>query len=213
MRTAALLLFIWPLLGTCGGTPVEPYAGVAPRTEQVYVIAGGWHTEIGLSVQAMTGPLLSLNESGADTKYVVFGWGERDYYMATQPGFGDLLRATAPGPSVVLVIPLAAGPADVFGVANVTAVPVSAEGLARLSDYLSSYLEKDSSGSPRRIADGPYRGSSFYASTGTYSVFYNCNAWTADALRVAGLPVSASGVMFASQVLEQVRRVEAVPKN
>ena len=31
-----------------------------------------------------------------------------------------------------------------------------------------------------------------------------CNTWTAEALRVAGLPVSATGVVFAAQVLDQL---------
>ena len=30
------------------------------------------------------------------------------------------------------------------------------------------------------------------------------NTWTAEALRVAGLPVSTSGVVFADQVLDQL---------
>ena len=35
--------------------------------------------------------------------YLVFGWGARDYYMARNPGIGDILRAVASGPAVMLV--------------------------------------------------------------------------------------------------------------
>ena len=43
---------------------------------------------------------------------------------------------------------------------------------------------------------------------------YTCNTWTAAALRVAGLPVSEAGVIFAGQVLDQVRPLaEAMPQD
>ena len=62
----------------------------------------------------------------------------------------------------------------------------------------------DKEGPPRRIGAGPYPQSVFYASTGTYNLAHTCNTWTAEALRVAGLPVNAAGVVFAGQVLDQL---------
>jgi hypothetical protein len=47
-----------------------------------------------------------------------------------------------------------------------------------------------------RIAPGPYPESAFYASSGTYSLDYTCNTWTATALKAAGLPIQASGVVL-----------------
>jgi hypothetical protein len=34
-------------------TPVKPYGGLAQRTEAIYVISGGWHTELGLPLEAL----------------------------------------------------------------------------------------------------------------------------------------------------------------
>ena len=51
----------------------------------------------------------------------------------------------------------------------------------------------------------PFPQSIFYASTGPYNLGHTCNTWTAEGLQVSGLPVSAAGVVFASQVLDQVR--------
>ena len=39
--------------GCARPTPVKPYAGSAPPTEKIYVISGGWHTELGLSLEAL----------------------------------------------------------------------------------------------------------------------------------------------------------------
>lgn len=196
----------------CAWSPVKPYTGQAPRLETVYVIASSWHTEIGVPTHALSGPLVSLQPASRDARFLVFGWGQRDYYMARDPGLGDLLGAAGPSPAVMLVIPLQKPPPEFFAApSSVFTIRVSREGLDRLAQFLSDYLEKDPALVPRRIGDGPYRGSAFYAAIGTYSLGNTCNTWTAEALRVSGLPVTAAGVVFAHDVVAQVRGL-AVPQ-
>ena len=84
-------------------------------------------------------------------------------------------------------------------------VGLSTAGLDRLSNYIWAAFEKSDGGTPRRLAAGPEPGSVFYAATGTYSATYTCNTWTAEGLRVGGLPVTPAGVVFASQVTDQLR--------
>ncbi len=110
----------------------------------------------------------------------------------------------------MLVRALHRSPAETFGNTNVYAVLVSREGIDRLSRYLWEYLDKDGQGQLHRAADGPYPESAFYGSAGTYVIANTCNTWTAEALNVAGLPVSAAGVMFADQVVDSVRGL-AIP--
>ncbi len=84
------------LLTACAWTPVEPYKGGAPRTETVYLAAFGWHTEIGLRAETITGPLAALEREFPGAGYFTFGWGERGYYMATDPSVaGSVAPATA----------------------------------------------------------------------------------------------------------------------
>ena len=201
----AVICFLCRLAGCSAAPVVGPYDGSASRTEVIYVISGGWHTELGLPVGAINGPLAALKAEFPSAGYLVFGWGARDYYMARNPGIGDILRALAPGPAVMLVIPLQTPPEAFFGGSNVALVHVSPDGLARLSEHLWSYLAIDKERPPRRIGTGPFPQSIFYASTGTYNLGHTCNTWTAEGLQVSGLPVSAAGVVFASQVLDQVR--------
>jgi uncharacterized protein (TIGR02117 family) len=150
------------------------------------------------------GPLADLKAEFPGAGYLVFGWGARDYYMARNPGIGDILRAVASGRAVMLVIPLKMAPEAFFGVSNAVVIHVSPAGIERLSQLLWNYLATDEEGAPRRIGAGLYPESVFYASTGTYNLSHTCNTWTAEALRVTGLPVSATGVVFASQVLDQL---------
>ena len=170
----------------------------------LYVISGSWHTEIGLPLEVIGGPLAALKSEFPSARFLVFGWGARDYYMARDPGLGDVLRAIVPGPAVMLVAALQMGPETFFGSSNVVAVHVSRDGVARLSELLWDYLTPDKERPPRRIGGGPYPQSVFYAATGTYHLSHTCNTWTAEVLRVAGLPVSSTGVVFAAQVLDQL---------
>ena len=153
---------------------------------------------------AINGPLAALKTEFPSAGYLVFGWGARDYYMARNPGIDDILRAVASGPAVMLVIPLKIAPEAFFGVSNAVVTHVSPGGIERLSQLLWNYLAADEEGAPRRIGAGLYPESVFYASTGTYNLSHTCNTWTAEALRVTGLPVSATGVVFAAQVLDQL---------
>src|SRR5262249_26275578 len=155
--------------------------------EAIYVISGGWHTEVGLPVETLSGPLSALKREFPSARYLVFGWGARDYYMAPTFGIGDLLRAAVPGPAVMLVLPLEISPETFFGASTVYALPAPPNGAQGLSQFLWDYLVSEE-GTPRRIGTGPYPQSVFYASTGTYNLGHTCNTWTAEALRAAGLP-------------------------
>jgi uncharacterized protein (TIGR02117 family) len=192
------------LIGCSTTATVEPYTGSSPQTEVIYVISGGWHTELGLPLEAFGGPLAALKPEFPNARYLVFGWGARDYYMSQNSAIGDLLRAAAPGPAVMLVIPLQISPEAFFGASNVFVLPASLEGIQRLSEFLRDYLVNEQQGILDRVGTGPYPQSVFYASAGTYNLSHTCNTWTAEALRVAGLPVNAASVFFADQVLDQL---------
>lgn len=182
--TVASILF--GVAGCTAAIPQQAYAGSAPPTEAIYVIAGGWHTELALPAAALSGRITTLMQGFPTARYLVFGWGAHDYYMAQDPGIGDLLRAAASGPAVMLVIPLEISPEAFFGSSNVLAAPAPPRGVQRLSDFLWDYLSVNKEGPLPRIGTGPYPHSVFYASTGTYNLGHTCNTWTAEALHAAG---------------------------
>lgn len=215
MTTRRTILCALPLVAAlsfaagCARSPVLPYAGAAPKEKTLYLIDGGWHTEIALSRAAARDLPAPLIDAFPDARYLVFGWGARDYYMARDPGLDDALRALIPGPAVVLVIPLTTSPAEAYGAEHVVALPVSGPGLARLADYLWTDIAKEKDGTPRRAGAGPLPGSVFYASTESYDMTHTCNTWTAIALRTAGLAIDPGGVVFAGGVLSQARALAA----
>lgn len=197
-------MILCDVIGCTVTASVKPHVGQAPRFETIYVVSGGWHTELGLPSEGLTGDLAALKPEFPTARYIIFGWGARDYYTAQNAGIGDLLRAAVPGPAVMLVIPLQISPEVFFGPSNVFVLSAPREGIQRLAQFLWDYLAVDSERLPRRIGTGPYPQSVFYASTGTYNLGHTCNTWTAEALQVAGLPINAAGVVFASQLLGQL---------
>ena len=196
-------------LAGCRSTPLPAYQEAPSDGVTAYLIAAGWHTEIALPIDAIRDPLRAVTPDFPGSQYLSFGWGERKYYMARAPTFGDAMSALFPGPAVLLVTALYRPPRDSRASAQVFEVGLSTAGLDRLSNYIWAAFEKSGDGTPRRLAAGPEPGSVFYEATGTYSATYTCNTWTAEGLRVGGIPVTPAGVVFASQVTEQLRSLGA----
>jgi uncharacterized protein (TIGR02117 family) len=197
------ILTVWLAAGMLptlmGCQKASPAAGRHSARADVtaYVIAAGWHTDIAMPVSAIAGPLQAVTHDFPSARSLRFGWGERDYYMARQPTVGDALRALFPAPAVLLVTPLDRAPAG----PEVFAVGVKA---SRLAYYIWNAFGRTTDGAPDRLSLGPYPGSVFYASSGTYRATYTCNTWTADALRAGGIQVNSAGVVFASQLTDQL---------
>jgi uncharacterized protein (TIGR02117 family) len=182
----------------------------ATGTAVVYVIGRGWHTDIGLPAREITGPLAKLEQGFPGVQYLVLGFGDRHYLLTRDKTFGDMLLALLPGRGAMLVTALRAPPQAAFGTAHVVALHITQIGLERLTAFLWASVETGPDGNPVPLGDGPYPGSTYYASAATYDVAYTCNTWTADALRAAGLPVRADGVLFAGQVMDRARQSAAM---
>ena len=193
------------ILPGCRPPPLPTYQEAAGDGVTIFLIAAGWHTEIVLAVHAVHDSLRAVTPDFPGAQYLSFGWGERNYYMAREPSVGDAMSALFSGPAVLLVTPLYRPPRDSRANARVFELSLSTAGLDRLSNYLWAAFEKSGDGSPRRLVAGPEPGSVFYAATGTYSASYTCNTWTAEGLRVGGVPVTPAGVVFVDQLTDQLR--------
>lgn len=195
-------------LAACA-VPAQP---TAPRaagslTATLYVIDRGWHTDIGLRTDEITGDLVALKNNFPGARYLTLGFGEREYLTSREVTVGETLRALLPSRSAMLVTALQASPEAAFGPGNVVMLRVTSDGLARLEYTLWAGIERTPAGQPLSLGPGPYAGSEFYAALGTYDAFDTCNTWTATMLATAGLPVSTTGVIFSRQVLDQARSV------
>jgi hypothetical protein len=203
------LLLIVAFAGWLSGCATMPTEGPIPVGEaRLYVVERGWHTDIGLSVDEVSKPLASLEQGFPGVRFMVFGFGERAYYMGKSTGSGEMLTALLPSESAILMTALNASPIEAFPDHKVIILRLPPDNLARVAARLWDDLEKTADGTALRLADGPYVGSVFYASNETYDAFHTCNTWTALLLREAGFPMDPH-VLFADQVMRQVSVIAA----
>lgn len=206
MGRRSLLLGL-ALAGCSALPPPDP----APRIGEVAVIDRGWHTDIALPIHAA--PLhpwlagLAAGFPGMQT--MVLGFGDRSWLLDRDRSPLALLRALLPGPGAILLTALSAPPETAFGPEHVVRLPLTAGQMNRLQEFLAGSLDPHwrlPNGRWEALANGPYPGSVFQASSIIYSAGYTCNTWTAQALAAAGLPVDATGVLFAEQAMAWVRQ-------
>ena len=205
-----MLVLLWLTAGSLGGCVSAPQPPEVPGNAVIYVVGRGWHTDIGLPVDEVDGPLADLERDFPGVRFMVFGFGERNYLMTHGNGSGEMLTALFPSKSAILMTALRAPPTEAFSDEQVVTLRLTPEAVDRLAERIWQTLEKTPDGAALRLADGPYPGSVFYASGETYDAFHTCNTWTALLLRDAGLPVNPRGVLFVGQVMRQAGAIAAV---
>jgi len=110
-------------LAHCATAPPVPPAALVQGAEPVYVIATGWHTDIGLPAAQLPAPLAALRSDFPGAQSLLFGWGHRAFWMDPDPGLGELLRAALPGPSVMLIRPLDRPPPEALPAPKASSPP------------------------------------------------------------------------------------------
>ena len=131
--------------------PIEPSSGEAV----VYVVGRGWHTDIGLPVDEITGPLTALKTEYPSATVLVLGFGERQFLVNRQKSVGAMLNALLPSQSALLLTVLRASPQAAFGDQDVVTLHVSSEALHQIEARIWQEFEPTPAGKPTRLAEGP----------------------------------------------------------
>lgn len=193
-RRKAMALALGALAGCA--VPHPPPCAVPPAGHVVWALDHGWHTDIALRSADLDGPLAGIRALFPGAAALAFGFGKRSFMLAQAGASGELLLGPLPGPGALQVKGLAVPPPLAYpGRAIALALPDG--GLARLAAFLRASIAEDSQALL-------VQGSLFYPAARGYSLAYTCNTWTAEALRLAGLPVSERGVVLAGAVLAQI---------
>lgn len=188
--------------------PVALPAADARATYTVFVTNWDYHT----SVTIPQPPGWRLGPPGAaDAPYVDYSWGDRAYFRDSRYRSFYTLFALPSTAAVHLVgrdHPPTSREARAVYRRTVDAVT-----LARLAMELEGTVARHPDGT--RIAPSPqipgYAGR-FYEARGDYLWARDCNRWTVDRLRAAGLARGGNGVVFAAQVPGRLIGFAAVPR-
>ena len=180
----------------------EPASGVT-----IHVVSNGYHTGIVLPASA-AGIDLSLTFRPTDLPdpndagdWLLFGWGDRDFYRNT-PTWDELEPRTAlvallGSGQTLLHVDHLKSPAEV---PDARALRVTPDQYRRLVTAIAQVARRDADRHP--IAFPGYgRLDVFYEAEGRYSALNTCNVWTAEILAAAGVKVGrwtpfSGGVMW-----------------
>jgi uncharacterized protein (TIGR02117 family) len=205
------LLLVGLELGCVSGVKglYPPPAGQSAET--VYVLHRGLHTGIIIRAADVPAGLWPEHREFPQAEYLEAGWGDSEGYrypLTTQIA----LRAMFDSKGSVVLIHAFSGSIthEYAGVAKeIVAVQLSQAGFVRLCKYVQDTYALERQGGPIPLPS-VYPDESFFLATGHYSIFNNCNNWTARALRTAGCPIRPSGCLVPGVVTRETRRFGVV---
>ncbi len=188
--------------------PSSAASTTAPIHHTVYVVRRGYHTDIGLKAGDLSGPLAVVAARFPSAQTILVGFGDRTFVTTPRRWLGDWVLALLPGRGAMLVTGLRTRPEIAVGASNVIRLKLDEAQFDGVQAYVNASFAVTQH-APVWIADGPYVGSLFYASTRTYDLLDTCNTWTSAALRSGGLDVPVAFTLFSSQTMRDARRLAA----
>jgi uncharacterized protein (TIGR02117 family) len=197
-------LLVLPLLSGCIALPTSSPTAAAPASPTIYMVEEGWHTDIVVAVDELRGQSASLRNYFPGAKYLEFGYGDRYFLMTEATTFDDVVTAMFPGPSALEVTVLDTLPHDRMDDTDVIGFSIPDAGMAKISNFLWDYFEKDSAGKLEPLGVGPVPGSMFYAASRKYNALHTCNSFSAELLHQGGYSINTNGVVFTDQIVKQL---------
>ncbi len=205
LEAAALIVLVAVAAGCASPAPPWP---TPIKGDAVYVVAEGWHVEIGLPVAELKGPLATYRGVFPGAGAIMFGYGKRSFMTGNMVDrVSGYLVGLIPGQSTIEASGVTTTPADAFGPSVTTTLALPPGGAQALSNFIWNDLEKDKAGGPRLIDVHVDRDSLLYAANSQYDIDHTCNTWVVDALAAAGLPISSTGVRYSGEAVDRARLV------
>jgi uncharacterized protein (TIGR02117 family) len=200
--TALRAVFAWPLLAVgayiliaIAGSLIPVNSGWKPSQNgyQIYLHDNGIHLSIivprnqdGSDIGAIF-PTTDLPEDQPPAEFLMFGWGDRDFYLNT-PTWGDLRPSHAlnafvgSGKSLLHVDHLSELPS------GVTKIAVEHEAYQTILSEIVLTAKANTSAATPSAVNGYGRSDVFYPARGhNYSILYTCNNWVSRILAKAGV--------------------------
>ena len=194
-------------IGFAAGPAPLPAADRGPRGHAVWVVGNAWHTAIVIArAEAIATGLLPEADDFPKAAFLEFGWGDRVYYPARDPGIAMALGAAlTASPAIMHIAGRARAPERDRGGAEVVPVALSQDGFLSLVGAIAGDLDRPGGGRAAPVSRGLYPDSYFYHARGSFHLFNTCNTWTARMLRAGGVKLSPSGVITADDLMARLR--------
>ena len=206
-----LMLVCVMLSASCATQPDLAAIPVADTTHTIYYIYRDWHTSVMLDAATYRKlsklPLtdVTLHTEVAPAGYVRIGWGDGEYYTGKSTSVVTATRALiASRYSAIQVIGYTADPFTRIPAETRVALRITDEAMQALVSYLdASFVSRE--GKLQQLHAYVENSGVFFEASQHYGLLHNCNSWSGDALRAAGLPIRGAFNLTARSVFEQAR--------
>lgn len=205
MRLTCLCLLASGCYLLSGVTAWAAPAESAPA--QVWVARRGWHIDLGLAVDGLSGPLTSVAAHFPAARFIFFGFGDRRYLTAKRHRASTLAAALWPGAGLTLVTAVEGPPQQAFGEQHALALTLNENQMRSLQDFIWGTFAT-TKGAAHVIEPGPYEGSLYFEALPRYSGLHTCNTWAAEGLAAAHLPIHPRFVVLAGQLWSQAKKLK-----
>jgi uncharacterized protein (TIGR02117 family) len=165
---------------------------------EIFILSNGVHTDIVVPIKNeykdWSKEILFQQTKSKDSlvNYLAFGWGDKGFYLNT-PEWSDLKASTAFNAAFGLSSSAMHTTfyKNMNENANCKKIKISAKEYQKLVTYISESFTFDSSKRVQWISNYSYGNrDAFYEAKGSYNLFYTCNTWANNALKIANQKAS-----------------------
>lgn len=204
------ILFSISLTAGCSSLPKASVIPVINTEHTIYFVYRDWHTSIIVDANqlAVQSPKLAADLRGE--KFARIGWGDGDYFTGKSKSWGTAATALVASHYSALQL-LTYDEHFLNEIPPETIVPlaISDSGLKQLIRYIDASIAADEKNVALKLQTYIADTGVFFQATEHYSFFNNCNTWSGQALRLAGLPVAnrltAKGIFAQAQEISRVQ--------
>jgi len=206
------MLFGLTLFGCATQAPVQAVA-VESVPHRIHVVQTGWHTSLIVEADALRQYSPRLQKDFQQQRYLRIGWGDGDYFTGKNKHWTSATRALfASGYSALQVLAYNYEPWAELANENQAEVAITEEGLRKLAGFIEQSIAVDKSGAVTYLEPTKHNDNVFYLAAPRYGLLSNCNTWSVQALREAGLPVRGLN-LTSSRVYQQVKRISTIQQD
>lgn len=190
-----LFLMVIAVCGAC--TPrLEEVSDSLPNrgpSAPVLLLVDRWHAGVAIRASDIPGDLMPERRDFPEAEYLEFGWGDWDFYQASDFNSGYALKALLFSTKTVLHVVGFSGPVTRYApYREIIALSPSSHGFQHLVGYIDESFARQGRDAAVPLGRGLYGDSRFYPARGTFHLFNTCNTWAARALQAAGYPISSA---------------------
>lgn len=206
------MVFCCVLALMAGCTGLDPHKiPLEDAPHRLHLVYKGWHTSLLVEAEPLLrhSPRLAADFEGQ--RYIRLGWGDGDYFTGVSKSWRTATKAlVASDYSALQALAYDFEPFDQIPAHTRVPLALSEEGMAGLAAFIEASIALDAQGEPVHLPPSKTNDNLFYLASHRYSLVYNCNTWSAQALQRAGLPVASRGRVTAGSVFRQAARISAV---